>query len=197
MAGTCSTKRWAWWSTRTGDRVELRPKAFAVLRLLAQHAGRPVSRGRILDEVWPGLFVSDGSVTQCIVEARRALGPDGGQLLRTLPKRGYILGDARMGGPERPETAALPLPSRRLPVPLLAMLPLRPIPTDETLATFGEALMEGMVGTLVTPREPAVISTNSTRHPAGVEADITTLAARLGADFVGSGTLPESADRPG
>jgi adenylate cyclase len=41
--------------------------------------------------VWPGIFVSDDSVAQCVRDIRRALGDDAQQLLRTLLRRGYLL----------------------------------------------------------------------------------------------------------
>ncbi len=70
-----------------GGTVVLRPKTLALLLLLARHAGRLVTRAEILDTVWGEVHVTDDSITQCVVELRRALGPDAG-LLRTVPKRG-------------------------------------------------------------------------------------------------------------
>ncbi|MFC0406952.1 winged helix-turn-helix domain-containing protein [Roseomonas elaeocarpi] len=74
-----------------GQPVALRPKSFALLNLLLDHSGRLVRREQILEALWPGLNVSDDSITQCISEIRRALGQQGVQLLRTVPRRGYIL----------------------------------------------------------------------------------------------------------
>ena len=45
----------------------------------------------ILDAVWPGVTVGDESLSQAVAELRRALGPDGVRLIRTVPQRGYIL----------------------------------------------------------------------------------------------------------
>lgn len=73
-----------------GREVPLRPKGWEVLRLLLDRAGRVVTREEILDAVWPGVFVTDDSVTQCVAEVRRALGERAG-LLRTVPRRGYVL----------------------------------------------------------------------------------------------------------
>lgn len=74
----------------SGREVTLRPKTAEVLRTLAERAGSVVSREALIDAVWPGVFVTDDSLTQCITEIRRALGEDGASLLRTLPKRGYL-----------------------------------------------------------------------------------------------------------
>ncbi len=43
--------------------------------------------------VWPTAAVSDESLTQCISEARRAIRGDNKQIIRTIPKRGYIIDD--------------------------------------------------------------------------------------------------------
>src|ERR1700736_5937 len=67
----------------------LRPKSFALLRLFVESAGRLIDRDEILHTLWPGVFVTDDSITQCIRDIRRALGDNDQRLLRTLPRRGY------------------------------------------------------------------------------------------------------------
>src|SRR5689334_21714602 len=74
-----------------GRDIFLRPKSAEVLRHLIEHAGQVVSRNALMAAVWPNVFVTDDSITQCITEIRRALGEDGARLLRTLPRRGYLL----------------------------------------------------------------------------------------------------------
>jgi class 3 adenylate cyclase/tetratricopeptide (TPR) repeat protein len=73
-----------------GAVIALRPKSFDLLHYVLKNAGRIVSRDELMEAVWPGVFVSDDSITQCVAEVRRALHPDGIHLLRTVPKRGYI-----------------------------------------------------------------------------------------------------------
>ena len=75
---------------REGQEVPLRPMAFRVLQHLAGRAGRLVARQELLDAVWGRRAVTDDCLTQCIVEIRRALGPDKG-VLRTVARRGFIL----------------------------------------------------------------------------------------------------------
>ncbi len=77
--------------TRDGVEAHLRPKSYAVLRHLAENAGRLVSKQELLDAVWGSTVVTEGSLTQCIVEIRRALGESGQHLLRTVPRLGFIL----------------------------------------------------------------------------------------------------------
>jgi len=77
---------------RTGDQdIELRPKAFEVLKYLAENAGRLVGKQELYDAIWPNVIVSDDSITQCIRELRSKLGDDDHSLIKTVSRRGYML----------------------------------------------------------------------------------------------------------
>ena len=73
-----------------GSEMPLRPKSFALLRLLLENAGRLLSRDTIMAALWPNLFVTDDNVTQCVRDVRRALGAEAQRMLRTQPRRGYL-----------------------------------------------------------------------------------------------------------
>ena len=85
--------------------IPLRPKTFEVLRLLAQNAGRLVSKQELLEAVWPRVAVTDDSLTQCIRELRQKLGPEGHRLIKTAPRRGYLL-DAAPNALAQPASSA-------------------------------------------------------------------------------------------
>src|SRR5437764_3206935 len=72
-----------------GGEIELRPKTFAVLRFLVENAGRLVPKDELFAAVWPNISVTDDALVQSIGELRRALGDDGLQLIKTIPRRGY------------------------------------------------------------------------------------------------------------
>lgn len=55
-------------------RISLRPKAFAVLAYLVQHAGRLVSQKELLEALWPDTFVQPDVLKSHILEVRAALG---------------------------------------------------------------------------------------------------------------------------
>lgn len=78
---------------RASSEIQLRPKTFDVLAYLVRHAGRVVPKDELIDAVWPRVVVTEDSLTQCIHEIRRALGPEDGILLRTVARRGYLFGD--------------------------------------------------------------------------------------------------------
>jgi DNA-binding winged helix-turn-helix (wHTH) protein/Flp pilus assembly protein TadD len=74
---------------RDGIEVGLRRKTFALLVHLASRAGQVVSKQELMEHVWPGLVVTDDSLTQAICELRSALGDGAQQLIRTMARRGY------------------------------------------------------------------------------------------------------------
>jgi DNA-binding winged helix-turn-helix (wHTH) protein len=74
-----------------GGEIELRPKSFEVLRYLVEDAGRLVPRDELIKAVWPNLVVTDESLTRCVSDVRLALGDRSQQIIRTVPRRGYLL----------------------------------------------------------------------------------------------------------
>src|SRR5215207_9794376 len=85
---------------RAGRPVHLRPQSYEVLRCLAEQRGRLVSKDRLIEEVWGGRAVTDGSLGKCIEEVRAALGAEAADYVRTVRGRGYIF-DPDDGGRER------------------------------------------------------------------------------------------------
>jgi DNA-binding winged helix-turn-helix (wHTH) protein len=74
-----------------GDQeIQLRPKSFDVLRYLAEHAGRLVSKEELIKASWPDTFVTDDSLVQCIKDIREALADGDHQIIKTVPRRGYL-----------------------------------------------------------------------------------------------------------
>ena len=74
-----------------GRDLDLRPKAFHLLSHLAENAGRLVSKQELHDAVWGNVAVSDDALVQCIRELRLKLGDVDRTVIRTVPRRGYLL----------------------------------------------------------------------------------------------------------
>jgi TolB-like protein/DNA-binding winged helix-turn-helix (wHTH) protein/Tfp pilus assembly protein PilF len=70
--------------------LDLRPKAFDVLRQLVSQAGRVVSKDELVAAVWPNVIVNDDALAQCVRDIRKALGDESETYIRTVPKRGYM-----------------------------------------------------------------------------------------------------------
>jgi DNA-binding winged helix-turn-helix (wHTH) protein/predicted ATPase len=89
---------WAWCGER---RLELAPRAFAVLRHLVQSPGRLITKEELLTTVWRDAIVSDAALSSCIRDLRKALGDSSGapRYIQTVHRRGF-----RFIGPVVPST---------------------------------------------------------------------------------------------
>jgi len=105
MAGSSSSRRrrrrWkfadaefdeASWALRVdGQVVPLEGKPLEVLHELLLRAGEVVTKDEILDAVWPGLNVVEGSLPTAISKLRKALGGRQDNIIETVPRVGYRL----------------------------------------------------------------------------------------------------------
>src|SRR5688572_30683516 len=76
---------------KDGSTVRLTPKAFDTLLVLVQHASQVVEKEQLLREVWPDIFVEEGSLSHNIHGLRKVFGDDSSapRYIETIPKRGY------------------------------------------------------------------------------------------------------------
>jgi len=76
---------------RAGEERSLRPKTFRLLLYLVEHRNRLVPKEELIEQLWPGVAVSDGALTQCIADIRRALDEDprDPRFIRTAARLGY------------------------------------------------------------------------------------------------------------
>src|SRR5262245_51979277 len=84
-----------------GEEIHLQPKAFQFLELLIRNRPKAVSKEAIHQEIWPGTFVSDGTVTSLLAEIREAIGDDAheSRFVRTVHRFGYAFsGEAQATG---------------------------------------------------------------------------------------------------
>lgn len=78
---------------RNGTEIHLEPKVMQVLVLLSKNQGEVISKDRLLQSVWPGVFVGEDVLTRSISEIRRVLVDDARapRFIQTIPKTGYRL----------------------------------------------------------------------------------------------------------
>jgi DNA-binding winged helix-turn-helix (wHTH) protein len=74
-------------------KISIEPKVMAVLMYLANHPGRVISAGELIEAVWHGRPMGDNPVYRCIAQLRRALGDDprAPTYIGTVPTKGYHL----------------------------------------------------------------------------------------------------------
>jgi len=86
---------------RGSQAIKLRPKAFSVLSYLLGRPGQLVTKGELLDVVWPGTFVGEAVLKVIIGQIREALGddPTTPRFIETAHRRGYrFIGPVRESG---------------------------------------------------------------------------------------------------
>lgn len=75
---------------RRDEEVPLRPKSLEVLTYLVERHGRLVGKEELIAAVWAETAATDNSLAQCLLEIRKDLNDDSQQLIRTVPRRGYV-----------------------------------------------------------------------------------------------------------
>jgi DNA-binding winged helix-turn-helix (wHTH) protein/Tfp pilus assembly protein PilF len=75
---------------KDGQTLHLRRQSFDVLLFLVERAGRLVRKEELLAAVWGNTPVTDDSLTHCLIDIRKLLGDTSHELIRTVPRRGFI-----------------------------------------------------------------------------------------------------------
>lgn len=90
--------------------VAVEPKPFDLLLYLIEHADRVVRREELMEALWPGVVVSEATLSSAVRRARYALGPER-ERLRVLRRVGYrfIAPAAGQAHEARAESLAAPV----------------------------------------------------------------------------------------
>jgi TolB-like protein/DNA-binding winged helix-turn-helix (wHTH) protein len=195
---------------RAGAPVALEPKVLDVLLHLVRQRERLVTKEELLREVWPGVHVSESTLTRAVSLARAALGESAAEprAIETVPGRGYRWkapievvepAPATPLAPRPPAGTAQPGSRRRRRVVLalasatalaLALALAWPHPLGWLLALTGSALPPGRPAL---PAEPSVVVlplrnlSPGAAHPhlaEGITEDLTSTLGRFPGLFV-------------
>jgi len=135
--------------------ANLRPKSFDVLRYLVEHSGRVVGKEEMLQAVWPNVTVTDESLTRCISDIRHALGDAGQQIIKTVPRRGYLLDlpASIVNGPIGAESRSVESYAPddfffSIEGPAIAVFPFTAISDDPKSASCVSGVAEGIIAAL-------------------------------------------------
>lgn len=164
----------------TGARVDLRNRSFGVLRHLATNAGRIVSKDELLAANWPGVTVTEDSLTQCISEIRRVLGDSGRDLIRTVPRRGYTISSV-----ERPIRAAVDSRGG----PTVAVWPFENDTGDRGQDAFADGLTQQIISALGRFGELRVLARGVTKTYRDRFQSATDFGRALGVDYFVDGNV--------
>lgn len=182
-------------SLRLDDReLELRPKTFEVLCVLAGRAGQLVGKEELQKAVWKNIVVSDDSLVQCIWQLRHALGDDQHRLIKTVARRGYLL-DAKVSECVSRASAASAPPLALPDKPSIAVLPFDNISGDPEEAYFADGIAEDLITALSRTSSLFVIARNSSFAFRQAKHDIRTIGSRLGVRYVVDGSVRKAGSR--
>src|ERR1700752_1433811 len=84
---------------RGTEPVALGRRPVALLRVLVEQPGIPISKDALMEAAWAGLAVEESNLPVQIAALRRVFGevPGGENWIETLPRRGYrFIGPTRM-----------------------------------------------------------------------------------------------------
>ena len=76
---------------RGAEPVALGQRAVALVQILVEGGGNPISKDRLIESAWPGLAIEESNLTVQIAALRRVFAeePGGDSWIETLPRRGY------------------------------------------------------------------------------------------------------------
>lgn len=186
---------------RGSEALPLGRRAVALLRVLVERSGTPVSKDVLIEAAWSGLAVEDSNLTVQIAALRRVLADERGgeRWIETLPRRGY-----RFIGPQGTEQAvenartpeAEPTKKTRLSDrPSIAVLPFSNISGDPEQDYFADGMVEEFVTGLSRIKWLSVISRSSTvvykNRPAVVEE----VRQKFGVSYIVLGSVRKSGNR--
>jgi hypothetical protein len=90
--------------SRAGEPVHVSPKGLELLAFLLERRPRAIPKTEVHERLWPGTFVSDGTLTSLVAEVRSAIGDAEASLIRTVHRFGYAFSGTAETGSERKPT---------------------------------------------------------------------------------------------
>jgi len=178
---------------RETEPVALGHRAVALLRVLVEQAGKPVSKDALIQAAWPGLAVEDSNLTVQIAALRRVLGeaPGGERWIETLPRRGYrFIGPAVAARTGRAEpVVATKEPLTPPDIPSIAVLPFQNLSGDPEQEYFADGIVEEIITALSRFRHLFVIARNSTFSYKGRAVDVKEVGRALGVRYLLEGSV--------
>jgi TolB-like protein len=167
-------------------------RAVALLRLLLQNPGVPVSKDALVEAGWGGLAVADNNLTVQIAALRRVLadGADAESWIQTLPRRGYrYVGPAvTTSGSDAAAARAASAPT--LPEkPSVAVLPFANLSGDPEQGYFADGMVDDIITGLARINWLFVIARNSSFVYKGRAVDVKQVGRELGVRYVLEGSV--------
>lgn len=184
------------------DRFEVRPaerlllvegapaaigaRAFDVLLCLLAHRDRVITKGEVLEIVWPDLVVEENNLSVQVSALRKLLGR---KAITTIPGRGYRFSfDVRQEG-ALSQSATQPASAAFTDRPTIAVLPFNVLSDDLRVNLLADGLAEDVIALLARVSGFLLISHASSFAFRGQRASLPEVARQLGVRFVVEGSV--------
>ncbi len=178
---------------RGAQPIVLGRRAVALLRLLLEYAGEPVSKDALIDAAWRGLAIEDSNLTVQIAALRRAFHQSGGDAnwIETMPRRGYRYVGPAVATGEPPNQASVRIsPPPALPdKPSIAVLAFSNLSGDPEQEYFADGIVEDIISGLSRIKWLFVVARNSSFSYKGRAIDVKQIGRDLGVRYVLEGSL--------
>ncbi|MFP6732644.1 MAG: winged helix-turn-helix domain-containing tetratricopeptide repeat protein [Rhodospirillales bacterium] len=177
-----------------GAPVEVEPQVFSLLACLIENRERVVSKDELIELVWDGRIVSDGTLNTRINSVRRAVGDDGKRqaVIKTFPRRGFRFVAALDGdGTENPPAEITAISDK----PSIAVLPFENLSGDPEQEYFSDGIAEDIITALSRLRWLSVISRNTMFTFKGQAVDVQAVAKDLDVRYILEGSVRKAASR--
>ena len=168
-------------------------RAVALLALLLERAGAPVSKEALIEAAWPRQAIEDSNLTVQIAAVRRVFEKlaGGACWIETLPRRGYrYVGPAITAGCCDPTVGGAPTATLTLPdKPSVAVLPFSNLSGDPEQDYFADGMVDDIITGLARINWLLVIARNSTFTYRGRAVDVKQVGRELGVRYVLEGSV--------
>lgn len=180
--------------------VALGRRAVAVLRVLVERAGVPVSKEALIEVAWPGLVVEESNLTVQIAALRRVLEEvtGGERWIETLQRRGYryvgpIVAVDEGGPAAATNTQETPAPAVR--GTSVAVLPFDNLSGDLDQEYFADGMVEDIITGLSRIKWLLVIARNSSFTYKGQAVNVRQVGRELGVRYLVEGSVRKAGPR--
>jgi TolB-like protein len=183
---------------RGAEPIVLGQRAVALLRLLLERAGAPVSKDALIEAAWPGLAIEDSNLTVQIAALRRVFdeAAGGGGWIETMPRRGYryvgpVVATGNSPTEAMPRTLPLALPDK----PSVAVLPFSNLSGDPEQEYFADGMVEDIIAGLSRIKWLFVVACNSSFTYKGITVDAKRVGRELGVRYLLQGSVRKDGGR--
>src|SRR6476469_5625072 len=184
---------------RGAEPVALGQRAIALLQILVEGGGNPISKDRLIESAWPGLAIEESKLAVQIAALRRVFAeePGGDSWIKTLPRRGYrYVGPIAVKEQENQGAAGNEQPDLAPPdKPSLAVMPFTNMSGDPEQEYFADGMVEEIITGLSRIKSFFVIARNSSFTYKGRAVDVRQVGRELGVRYVLEGSIRKAGPR--